>query len=280
MIYIFLIFFFGSIAMKGYKGYLQGKLHLLLRIGSGFVCLITGIGLSSFLPLVSENMILKIAQIDLIIGGAISSLVLLVSLYIITLRFPRSLVIKKRIEKLEEKLKKTKDRPPSPRKVDPFIIVGVAIIAVFLIISLMNFRGFPNMTEDLLSQMGITPEELSQMGDLLGGAGGNGGLEGLLPEGMVIEGGKPIEEQSPECTSTILAIASIQNQIQDPEFLMSHMYSNQAVESMIERESGKTVIQMFRVTEGGNDIIIAMTEDMFSCIGTPTQFCLCAGTSS
>lgn len=280
VIYIFLIFFFGSIAMKGYKGYLQGKLHLLLRIGSGFVCLVTGIGLSSFLPLVSENMILKIAQIDLIIGGVISSIVLLVSLYIITLRFPRSIVINKEIEALRQKLAKTKDRPPSPGKIDPFMIIGVVIIIVFLIISLMNFRGFPNMTEDMLSQLGITPEELGQMGDLLEGTGSNGGLEGLLPEGMVIEGGKPLDQQSPECMSAMLAMVPIQDQLQDPEFLMSHMYSNQAVESMIERESGKTVIQMFRVTEGGSDIIIAVTEDMFSCTATLTELCLCAGAGS
>ena len=107
-----------------------------------------------------------------------------------------------------------------------------------------------------------------------------GGLEGLLPEGVVIEGGKPISEQSPECMSAMLAMTSIQDQLQDPEFLMSHMYSNQAVESMIERESGKTVTTMFRVTEGGRDIIIAVTEDMFSCIATLTEFCLCAGAGS
>jgi hypothetical protein len=280
VIYIFLILFFGSIAMKGYKGYLHWAIHLLLRIGTGFVCLITGIGLSSFLPLVSENMILKITQIDLIIGGAISSLVLLASLYIITLRFPRSAVINKKIEALRKTLAKTKDRPPSPGKLDPFIIVGVAIIAVFLVISLMNFRGFPNMTEDMLSQLGITPEELDQLGSVLGGTGGNGGLEDLLPEGVVIEGGKPISEQSPECTSAILATASIQDQLQDPEFLMSHSYSNNAIKSMIERESGKTVTTMFRVTEGGSDIIIAVTEDMFSCFATPNELCLCAGAGS
>ncbi len=280
VIYIFLIFFFGSIAMKGYKGYLQGKLHLLLRIGSGFVCLVTGIGLSSFLPFVSENMILKISQIDLIIGGAISSIVLLVSLYIITLRFPRSVIINKKIEALRQTLAKTKDRPPSPRKIDPYMIIGVVIIIIFLIISLMNFRGFPNMTEDMLSQLGITPEELSQMGDLLGGTGGNGGLEGLLPEGVVIEGGKPLNQQTPECMSAMLAMTSIQDQLQDPEFLMSHSYSNEGIESMIERESGKNVMQMFRVTEGGSDIIIAVTEDMFSCFATPSELCLCAGASS
>ncbi len=281
VIYIFLILFFGSIAIRGYKGYLSGLIHFLLRVGSGFVCLVTGIGLSPLLPIISENTILKITQVDLIIGGIISSIVLLISLYIITLRFPRTLVVKKRIEKLQEKLAKTKDRQPSSRKVDPFMIIGAVIIIVFLAVSLMNFRGFPDMTSDLLSQLGITPEEFSQMGALLGGAGGTGGgLEGLLPEGVVIEGGKPLAEQSQACMSAMLVMASIQNQLQDPEFLMSHSYSNNAIKSMIERESGKTVVQMFRVTEGGRDVIIAMTEDMFSCIATSSELCMCAGMGS
>lgn len=285
VIYIFLILFFGSIAIRGYKGYLSGRIHFLLRVGSGFVCLVTGIGLSPLLPIVSENTILKITQVDLIIGGIISSIVLLISLYIITLRFPRTLVVKKRIEKLQEKLTKTKDRRPSSRRVDPFMIIGAVIIIVFLAVSLMNFRGFPDITSDLLSQLGITPEEFSQLGGMLGGleggAGGTGGgLEGLLPEGVVIEGGKPLAEQSQACTSVMLAMVSIQNQLQNPEFLMSHSYSNNAIKSMIERESGKTVVQMFRVTEGGRDIIIGLTEDMFSCIATSSELCMCAGMGS
>ncbi len=281
VIYIFLILFFGSIAIRGYKGYLSGLIHFLLRVGSGFVCLVTGIGLSSLLPIVSENTILKITQVDLIIGGIISSIVLLISLYIITLRFPRTLVVKKRIEKLQEKLAKTKDRRPSSRRVDPLMIIGAVIIIVFLAVSLMNFRGFPDITSDLFSQFGITPEEFSQLGGMLGGleggTGGTGGLEGLLPEGMVIEGGKPLTEQSQACMSAMLAMAPIQDQLQDPEFLMSHSYSNNAIKSMIERESGKKVLQMVLVREGGRDVIIAWTEGMFSCIATSSELCLCAG---
>lgn len=283
-IYIFLIFFFGSIAMKGYKGYLQGKLHLLLRIGSGFVCLVTGIGLSSFLPFVSENMILKISQIDLIIGGAISSIVLLVSLYIITLRFPRSAVIKKNIEALEKKLAKTKDRPPSPRKIDPFMIIGAVIIIVFLIISLMNFRGFPNMTEDMLSQLGITPEELSQMGDLLGGTGGSGGkveIPDQLMENLPIEIVGDKEGKKEISIACLQAITNIG--LKDISELTgtTQPYSDDTVKNMIESGSGRIVketygiYQMVSITEKGQTVIAAfMTDDTF-CMALPTEFCSC-----
>ena len=280
--YIFLIFFFGSIVLKGYKGYLHGVIHLLLRIGTGFACLVAGIGLSSLLPF-GDNLIFKMLQVDIIIGGLVASIVLLVCLYIITFKFSRTLVVKKKIEKLQERLSKTKDRPPSKRKVDPFIVVGVIIIILFLGLSLVNFRGFPSMSDELFSALGITPEEFSQMGSLLGsmeGTGGAGGLEDLLPEGMVIEGGKPLTQQSAECMSAMFSMVNIQSQLQDPEFLISHMYSNQAIAAMIESESNKKVSQMFRITEGGNDVIIAITEDMFSCIATPSELCTCAGQGS
>lgn len=278
--YIFLIFFFGSIVMKGYRGHLRGIFHLLLRVGTGFACLVAGIGLSPLLPGIGDNPIIRMFQLDIIIGGLISSIVLLICFYIITFRFSRTLVVKKKMEALQRKFEKTKDRTPSKFRVDPLIIVGIAVIAVFLVFSLLNFRGFPSMSDDLFSQLGITSEEFSQMGDLLGGAGGEGGLEGLLPEGVVIEGGNPLTQQSVACMSGMLSLNKVQSQLQDIEFLMSHSYSDDAVKGMIESGSGKNVMQMFLITEGGSDIIIAMTDDSFACVATPFELCTCVGMSS
>ncbi len=283
LVYIVLIFFFGSIAVRGYRGYLRGIFHFLLRAGSGFACLVAGIGISPYIPFVGDNMLLKIAQTDLITGGIISSMVLLVSFYIMTFRFSRILVLKKRAEAIRWMFEKTRDRAPSKMRVDPLAIAGIIIIMAFLSASLVNFRGFPDMAGGLLSQLCLTPEDLGRIGDLLsGGAGGDsgGGLEGLLPEGVVIEGGKPLAEQSQACISAMFSLAGMKSQLQDPGFLMSRTYSNRATQDMIERESGKRVSQMFRVTEGGNEIIIAVTEDLFSCTATPSEFCLCAGNVS
>jgi hypothetical protein len=279
VIYIFFIFFFGSLALRGYRGYLHWTLHLLLRIGSGFACLVAGIGLSPILPLVSGNMILRIAQLDVVIGGAVSAVVLALSFYIMTLRFPRTLVIKKKIKALEARLSKTRDRPPSKMRMDPLIIIGVVIILAFMAASIYNFRGFPDPASDLLAQMGMTPEELTQIGGLLGDPGAGAGIGGLVPEGVVIEGGS-ISEQSPACLSAMLAMVPIQDQLQDPVFLLEHMYADPGMQALIEAGSGKTVTQMFRVTEDGNDIIIAQTQDMFTCTAVPGEFCLCAGLDS
>lgn len=284
VIYIALILFFGSIAILGYKGYLSGLMHFLLRMGSGFICTVTGIGIAPFLPIVNEP-IWRMSLMDVVIGGIISSIVLLISFYIITLRFSRSTIINKKIEVLKERLAKTRERPPSPRKLDPFKITGAVIFLAFLAISLMNFTGFPTMNDRIFSQLGITPEQLSQLAGLLGGGtvGTNntgGGLGGLLPEGVVIEGGKPLNEQSQECMSAMLTLAGMRAQLENPEFLMNYTYSNAAIKSMIEGESGKTVVQMFRFTGGGKEVIMAITDDMFSCTAIPTELCLCAGRSS
>lgn len=247
--YVILLLFFGYISLIGYRGYLKRWQRLVLTISSGAVCLFGAIWLSPLIPFL-DNLFMQVALMDVVIGGLISSVIMLAIFYIISFRFSRIRVIKKKVEKLQAELDSTRDRVPSSMAVDPLIIVGIIIAAVFIGFSIANFTGFPTLTERLFAQTNLTFE------------------------------GRPITDQSQNCIEAMASLVSIQGQIQDPQFLMDHLYENEDVKSVIEGESGKTVTQMLRITEGGREVIIALTDDEYSCLATPDELCTCVSLGS
>ncbi|MFQ5648028.1 MAG: hypothetical protein ACE5FW_02220 [Candidatus Aenigmatarchaeota archaeon] len=85
--YIVLLLFFGAIAMKGWKGFLRFYIRWPARIGVGFLCLIAGIGLSPFIPVLSTG-IFKVFQSDIIAGGIVTAIVVSIGFYLISFRSP------------------------------------------------------------------------------------------------------------------------------------------------------------------------------------------------
>ncbi|MFC2143869.1 hypothetical protein ACFLQO_00700 [Candidatus Aenigmatarchaeota archaeon] len=85
--YIVLILGFGSIIVKGYRGYAHFAIKMLMRLGFGFVALVCGIGISGIIPAFSNNAFYTIIQsmiINPFLGIIISTIVLTISLYMIS----------------------------------------------------------------------------------------------------------------------------------------------------------------------------------------------------
>lgn len=243
--YLFLAMFFGSIAIKGYRGYANVFLKYGIRLGLGFIALIGGISFSNLLPFFTDSFF-KTFQIDLIIYGFISSFIVLLTVYMITFNIFNIEGIRRQIENLQRKLEKTKDI--RGKKLAPISVVGIIILVVFIAFSLFFFRGFPNV----LDELGLNAEELESMAQQ---------IENLnianLPAG---------------CISLITLTQEF-----GPEGLVSAPHTDAAAQALIEAQSGSTVKQTYLVTYNGKDVIIGVTENGQICTVTNNQFCECFG---
>lgn len=255
--YIVLILVFGSIIIKGYRGYMHFALRLLLRLGFGFVALVCGLGLSGIIPMFSADAFYTMIQsiiINPFIGIVISTAVLMVSLYLISHNIFNIPGIKKHIAKLQEKLKKAEEVTSKTvkRKLEPIRIVGIVILIVFLVFSLLNFQGFPSLSEDLFSFIGITPEEVEELGEYI--------------EGMGI--GKEIPE---DCVPILTLIDDNYDDFLNDRLPES---TDPGIKSMIESNSGLTIAKVYQVTYDQRNFFLGVAEDNI-CSATATEFCEC-----
>jgi hypothetical protein len=255
--YTFLILFFGSIAIKGYRGYISWSARFLGRIGIGFLSLIGGISLSRFIPVLNTG-IYKMLQLSVVIGGLISCFILMLSLYLLMHKIYNIKGMKKKIKNLEEKLKKAKEitqkeaeKSKKSRLLDPYRVSGIILIAVFLIIALTNFQGFPNLTENIFSFLGISQADISKISEY---------VEGLD------------KEVPPGCVSNIVLIQNFGYDLMNKKL---PKYHDQKIKSMIEHGSGNSVSEMYRVEYNQQVFIMAITDNMNLCSATETIFCGC-----
>jgi hypothetical protein len=165
--YIVLILGAGSIIMIGYRGYMHSLLKLLARIGLGFVALVAAIGISNSIPLfIDSGFFIMIQKLLLnpIIGIIISTPVLTICMYLISHNIFNIPGIKKQIEKLQSMLKHAEEVTiKEAKKLEPVRIVGIIILVVFLAFALINFQGFPSMSDELFSFIGLTPEDIQEL---------------------------------------------------------------------------------------------------------------------
>ncbi len=253
VIYIFLILFLGSIVVIGYRGFLPFWKRFLLRIAFGFLCLISGISLAGFMPVFNEGIFI-LFQTSMFAAGILSSVVFAVSLYLISLRIPRSDVIKAKIKKLEEKLSKVKEKkPPKRRVLDPFMIGGTLIMVVFLLFVLINFQGFPSFSQDIYSFFGFTQEDIENIGGVLGG------LEGF--------------QDTEGCTEIKNLLLQDLNLLSDPA--VWETYINDVLKTEMENEIGMVIAGLQKTEQDGKVIIIGIVDINNICIATEDEVCYC-----
>ncbi len=255
--YIVLILIFGSIIIKGYRGYMHFAVRLLLRLGFGFIALVCGLGLSGLIPMFSDDVFYTLIQSILInpfIGIVISTAVLTISLYLISHNIFNIPGMKKQIAKLQEKLKKAEEVTSKAvkKRLEPIRIVGIVILVVFLGFSLINFQGFPSLGEELFSFIGITPEEIEELGKYLEGLG--------------------IGKEIPENCVSILTL--IDENLDD--FLNDRLPESMdpGIKSMIESNSGFTIVKVYQVTHDQRNFFLGIEKDNV-CSATATEFCEC-----
>lgn len=246
LVYVVAILFFGSIAVKGYKGFLAWHKKLLLRIVLGAICVVSGISITPLLRI--DNTLFKLAQLDMFAGMLISSIILLISMRLITLNIPFSLVLKEKIRRLQEKLEKRKDKDakiPENRIKHPATIIGLIIFIGFIAFSLFNFHGFPDMQHSIFSALGISESDMNKISQAM----------------------------------SQYACVSVVQEIGKNESLMAnynqYIYTNPNTKSMIEHGSNDTVSEMYRLESNGKVLIISALSSGRKCYSTETEICTC-----
>ena len=183
--YVVLILGFGSIIIKGYRGYMHPVVSFLARVGFGFVALICALGIAGYIPIfIQDDFYIMIQEllINPIAGVIVSTAVLTVSVYLISHNVFNVTGMKKEIENLQGRLKHAEEvLAKGVKKAEPVRIVGAVVLVAFIIIALLNFQGFPSMGDRLFSFMGITPEDIEELSQYIEGIGGLDG--GDTPEG-------------------------------------------------------------------------------------------------
>jgi hypothetical protein len=106
-IYLLLSWFFGSIAFRGVKKKMHFAVRIAARLGTGFLCLVSGAALRNYLFFFNGT-IFQIMQIDFLIGGLIAAAVLAIAFYLITRKYADE-DSKKVIRRLQGKIKLLED---------------------------------------------------------------------------------------------------------------------------------------------------------------------------
>ncbi|NIO19428.1 MAG: hypothetical protein GTN76_01435 [Candidatus Aenigmarchaeota archaeon] len=102
VIYVILAWFFGAIALKGLRKHLIFPVRMVLTFCIGFLCVISGIVISNYIPFLQDAMF-RLFQVGLTVGGLISSIILAVALYMMSRKIERT-DSKTLIEKLKKRV--------------------------------------------------------------------------------------------------------------------------------------------------------------------------------
>ena len=232
--YVFLSLFFGAIVMMGYRGYVPWWASYPLRLGLGFVCLVCGIGVSAFIPVPSP---LDMFQLDVMIGGIISSIVLLVAINVLSYRMPWLLGgFENRVQHYEEKVSDLKKGGPL-KWVTPMRIVGIVIFLGFLIFALVNFQGFPSFESDILSS--LTGADTGSM--------------------------------SAECNAMMSELYSNINMLMGGS--LPSPYTNPSLKAAFEQGCGESISGLYKF-DFDTPVVLGSTGNAnIMCLGTETEFC-------
>ncbi len=267
LFYFSLILTFGSIVIRGYRGYINPLLRFPLRLFLGFVALVCGFGISPYIPYLSSDVLVTVLQdtfINVIIGGLVSAVVLFLGVALMTHNIFNVNYMKKQIEKLQNLVKKAeeikrkeKDKSRIAKIFTPIRIIGIVLTLGFISFSLISFTGFPN----LLSELGITETDLNNIANTI--------------ENIKAEYGDELNNilESPPPADCIKAASLINNLGSVLESKMQP-YTDITISNEIKQRTGESVNEMYRIDYENQTIIIAMTESKY-CVAVEEGVCAC-----
>jgi uncharacterized membrane protein len=268
--YVFFILFFGSIIIRGFRGYLPWYMKLLARLGFGFIALICAVALAPILPIGGTGifkLIFTLAQLNLWVAGIISAAVLTVSVFLISNKIHNIQGMEKAMDKLKLRMEKAKSvekemagKTALQRILQPLTLAGIVIFAAFIIIALINFTGFPNPTSNVLSAIGLNQSDLDSLSGYIETV--SPGQNGNMPAG---------------CVSALELAQNFQQDILNNRL---PAYSDSGMKSLIESGSGETVALMYRAEYKQNVYALAVTTKQSICSATGSQFCGCINLGS
>ncbi|HJW96897.1 MAG TPA: hypothetical protein VJ485_01930 [archaeon] len=271
----------GWTIMKGFRGYLSWYMRFLGKLGFGFLSLICAIGIAPLISIGGTGLIgtvLSMMQINFFVAGVVSTIVLTVSLFLISDKIYNVKSMEKSMEKLKSKLEKAKSfekemagKPRLQRILRPVNLIGIVILVALLAIALINFRGFPdpakniqNATGNMLSDLGITPEDIKTF---------CGFIEGYNQTGTFSEDcAGPLELAQSLNATSFDDISRIIGQLP--------LYVDTGVKSLIESGSGEAVALMYRIEHNHKVYALAITVKQSMCTATEGKFCGCVNLGS
>ena len=112
IMYGFLVFWMGGYVMRGYAGFVRRAVKWVGRLAFGFLSLICGLGISSFIPSFTNDFFLGLLQrlfINAIIGVVISTVVLYFALKMVAHNVFNIPGIDRAIKRLQDRKKKALD---------------------------------------------------------------------------------------------------------------------------------------------------------------------------
>ena len=237
------ILFFGSIVMIGWRGHMKFLPHFGLRLLMGGVSMIGGVSLRGFFP--SEG-ILQLLLIDVLAGSLVTSIILGLGLFMISYSLINVNTLLKQINDMQVLIKKAKSFRTRLGWKDPVKFVGIAIILIVVVVGIMGFRGFPVISDNFVNFVGLTPEEISDLG-------------------------KTLATNTPEGCVSILTIL----QITGPDITTLPVSSDDDARALVEQESGSTVVDAREVVIDGEIYVLSVTQNAQLCSVRPGQFCGC-----
>jgi hypothetical protein len=252
LFYVFGVLFFGSLAVKGFRGYMHFIPFFGLRVLMGIVSMMGGLSLKGFFPFLNSG-IYQLFRADILAGSFVSSLILAGGLYLISFRLINVNSLKKRVDEMQSRIEKAKKMPSKMLGWrDPLKMAGVGILVVFVGFSAVGFRGFPSISEGFLSFIGITRDDLTELS-------------------RQFEGASLQEEDLPPGCMGVMGIL----QAAGPDITKLQKSENMDVIQIIEDGSASSVLDMRIAAVGGKEYFLAVTEGQKICSATRSLFCGC-----
>jgi len=240
--------FFGSLAMKGFRGDAPFLVHFSIRVSLGLLSMMGGIALRGFFVFARQG-IFPLFTIDIVLGSLASAMLLGIGLFLLSFRLVNVSLLKKQIAHIEKRIHDAKKVPKEKRGMrDPLKIAGVAVIGAVMIFSIATFGGFIRPSDEFYSFVGLEPEDFSAISEQL----------------------KNINAEEQGCRNVITIVQEVGSSYDT--LPVSH---ERTIQGLIEQNAGSFVSDM-RITPAGD--ILAVTQDAQFCTATPTAFCGCIDT--
>jgi len=274
-VYLCFVLTTGWVIMKGFRGYLPWHMKLSGRLGFGFIALMCAIALAPIIPIGATGLfklIFNVIQINLFVAGAISTIVLMLSLFLISNKIYNTRGMEKSLDKMKLRLEKAKSiekemsgKTMMQRLLRPLNIIGIVVFISFVAIALINFRGFPdpakniqNATGNMISDLGLSMDDIKMACSFIQGYNETTSM----PEG---------------CVSPLELAQNFQEDILQNSL---PVYTDSAIKTLIESESGESVELMYRIEYRQKVYALAITTKQSVCSATGSLFCGCINLGS
>lgn len=308
IVYVFLVFFFGGIVVKGIGIRLNFFLKTLFVMVTGAVCLAASKSIAGYLPFFSEGMF-KLFQVDVFIGGVITAFLLSISLYLLTsgMRKDELKELKGQLAKLRSLLISNHTiRPVGQHQAEKVAEKTTGFKAVSAEIAGDEWRVVvkEGEKERIVIMDALTAEvknifHKSKIGTFFSKKARIAGLVILVAMFAFIllnfRGLPTISDTLSEIGISPEALSGFSDLLQQQQGLLgqsscreaipilqdqqalsqAQVYSDESTKSVFEEQSGSKVSVMRRVEKGGMELILGFTENKKVCFTSNGEFCGC-----